>query len=74
MHKSEHISIFPNDETGTETVQLMTNATREKLYRLITTLFYWYMVTLKVDQEVNSLLKMIVNLWITVQSYSFANS
>ena len=74
MHKSEHISIFPNDGTGTETVQLMTNATKEKLYRLITTLFYWYMVTLQVDQEVNSLLKMIVNLWITVQSYSFANS
>ena len=41
----------------------MTNATREKFYRLITTLFYWYMVTLQVDhKEANTLLEMVVNL------------
>ena len=64
---------------NTKTVQEMTNATREKLCRLITAiddvLFYWCMVTVEVDQEeANTLLEIIVNLWITVRGYSFANS
>ena len=64
---------------NTETVQEMTSATRENLCRLITTnddvLFYWCMVTVEVDEEeANTLLEMIVNLWITVRGYSFAKS